>query len=396
VGVAFLDLDRFKVINDSLGHAVGDELLAEAAARLTAAVRPEDFVGRIGGDEFVIVLERLTDEDDLLFVARRIAEAFDEPMTLAGHQHLISVSVGAAVGSSPDSPDEVLMRADLALLRAKRAGRARVEVFDSGVDRITTLADLEFEAQLRRSIDAEELRAYYQPVVELAGQRVTGHEALVRWEHPALGLLGPDSFLPLAENSGVIRSLGWWMLFRACHDAAEAAARAVASGLAPQWVAVNMSASQLNRPGLLSIVTDALDVSGLPPSLLHLEITETALLQASAAVITDLRALRDRGVGIVLDDFGTGYSSLSLLRDLPVTSVKIDRSFVAPLLADHSASAIVRAVLLMCADLGLPTVAEGVETPEQLERLVAFGCTHGQGYLFGRPEPRVDPPGASS
>ena len=401
VGVLYCDLDRFKVVNDSLGHAVGDELLVEAAARLTAAVRPEDFVGRIGGDEFVIVLERLTSDDDLMFVARRIAEAFDEPMTLAGHQHLISVSVGAAVGSSPDTPDEVLMRADLALLRAKRAGRARVEVFDSGVDRITTLADLEFEAQLRRSIDAEELRAYYQPIVELAGQRVTGHEALVRWEHPQLGLLGPNSFLPLAENSGVIRSLGWWMLFRACHDAASRTAAyddvsgATATAEAG-WVAVNMSASQLNRPGLLSIVSDALDVSGLPASLLHLEITETALLQASAAVISDLCTLRERGVGIVLDDFGTGYSSLSLLRDLPVTSVKIDRSFVEPLLTDPSASAIVRAVLLMCADLGLPTIAEGVERPEQVERLLEFGCTHAQGYLFGHPLPRADVRGQRS
>ena len=379
VGVLYCDLDRFKRVNDSLGHAVGDDLLIDAASRLTHAVRPDDFVGRIGGDEFVIVVERLTGDDDLLHVARRVAEAFDEPFMLGGHQHLISVSVGTAIGRAPDSPDDLLMRADLALLRAKRAGRARVEVFDSAIDRVTTRADLEFEAQLRQSIDADQLRAHYQPVIALAGNTISGHEALVRWEHPDLGLLSPDSFLPLAENSGVIRALGWWMLFRACHDAA--AFPALGS------VAVNMSANQLNRPGFLTYVQDALDASGLAPSRLHVEITETALLHASPAVITELRAVRALGVGIVLDDFGTGYSSLSLLRDLPVTSVKIDRSFVGPLLDDPSAAAIVRAVLLMCADLGLPTIAEGVETQAQLERLVSYGCTHAQGFLFGRPAP---------
>ncbi|MBV9098705.1 MAG: EAL domain-containing protein, partial [Frankiaceae bacterium] len=381
VGVLYCDLDRFKRVNDSLGHAVGDDLLTEAATRLTGAVRPDDFVGRIGGDEFVIVVERLAGDDDLLQVARRIAEAFDEPFTLAGHQHLISISVGTAVGRAPDSPDDVLMRADLALLRAKRAGRARVEVFDSDVDQVTTRADLEFEAQLRQSIDADQLRAYYQRVVALDTNATSGHEALVRWEHPSLGLLSPDTFLPLAENSGVIRALGWWMLFRACHDAF---ARPDAG-----WIAVNMSANQLNRPGFLTYVQDALDVSGLAPSRLHLEITETALMHASPTVITELRAVRALGVGVVLDDFGTGYSSLSLLRDLPVSKVKIDRSFVTPLLTDPSAAAIVRAVLLMCADLGLPTVAEGVENPEQLERLLSYGCTHAQGFLFGHPRPHL-------
>jgi EAL domain-containing protein (putative c-di-GMP-specific phosphodiesterase class I) len=271
----------------------------------------------------------------------------------------------------------------MALLRAKRLGRARVERFDAAIDRIATREDLELEDELRASVTSGQLRAYYQPILTLADRRVVGHEALLRWSHAERGLLLPGDFLDIAETSGLIRSLGWWMLDRACRDTA------VGLGgpeFTDQWVAVNASPVQLTRTDVFQIVMTALERSELPPHQLHIEITETALIQASRSLLRDLNGLRDLGVGIVLDDFGTGFSSLSLLRDFPVSMVKIDRSFVAPLLEDPGALAIVRAVLGMCRDLDVPVVAEGVETEGQAERLQELGCSHVQGFLFGRPQ----------
>jgi diguanylate cyclase (GGDEF)-like protein/PAS domain S-box-containing protein len=383
IGVLYCDLDRFKLVNDSLGHNAGDDVIREAASRLRSAVRPEDLVGRVGGDEFVVVCERLSDEDDLMGLATRLAAALDEPMVVDGHLHTVTISIGAATGRSPDSADEVLMRADMALLRAKRLGRARVERFDDAIDRIATREDLELEDELRASVTSGQLRAFYQPILTLADRRVVGHEALLRWSHAQRGLLLPGDFLDIAETSGLIRSLGWWMLDRACRDTA------VGLGgpeFAHQWVAVNASPVQLTRTDVFQIVVTALERSELPPHQLHIEITETALIQASRTLLRDLNALRDLGVGIVLDDFGTGFSSLSLLRDFPVSMVKIDRSFISPLLEDPGALAIVRAVLGMCRDLDVPVVAEGVETEGQAERLEELGCSHVQGFLFGRPQ----------
>jgi diguanylate cyclase (GGDEF)-like protein/PAS domain S-box-containing protein len=382
VGVLYCDLDRFKLVNDSLGHNAGDAVIIEAAARLRAAVRPEDLVGRVGGDEFVVVCERLADDDDLVQLAARLAAALDEPMVVDGHLHTVTISIGAATGCAPDSADEVLMRADMALLRAKRLGRARVERFEPEIDRIATREDLELEDQLRASVTSGQLRAYYQPILTLADRQVVGHEALLRWSHSERGLLLPGEFVDIAETSGLIRSLGWWMLDRACRDAAVGLGGPESAN---QWVAVNASPVQLTRTDVFQIVMTALERSGLPPHQLHIEITETALIQASQALLHDLHQLRDLGVGVVLDDFGTGFSSLSLLRDFPVSMVKIDRSFVAPLLEDAGALAIVRAVLGMCRDLDVPVVAEGVETEGQAERLADLGCSHVQGYLFGRP-----------
>ncbi len=383
VGVLYCDLDRFKVVNDSLGHLAGDELLVEAAARLRGAVRPDDLVGRVGGDEFVVVCERLNDVNDLLQLAARLAATLDEPIDICGHSHTVSISMGAAVGRAPETADDLLMRADMALLRAKRLGRARVELFDTAVDHIATRDDLEMEEQLRASVGAGELRAYYQPIVTLPDRHVIGHEALLRWEHPDRGLLSPARFLQIAESTGLIRSLGWWMLDRACRDAAVGVGGV---GIAGAWVAVNASPSQLTRPGVFDAVEETLIRSGLQPHQLHLEITETALMQATTTLLDELRQLHDIGVGIVLDDFGTGFSSLSLLRDFPVTTVKIDKSFVTPLLEDPSALAIVRAVVGISRDLGIATVAEGVETTDQAELLAELGCSHAQGYLFGYPQ----------
>jgi diguanylate cyclase (GGDEF)-like protein/PAS domain S-box-containing protein len=382
VGVLYCDLDRFKLVNDSLGHNAGDDVIVEAAARLRAAVRPEDLVGRVGGDEFVVVCERLADEEDLVALATRLAAALDEPMVVDGHLHTVTISIGAATGRAPDTADELLMRADMALLRAKRLGRARVERFDSAIDRIATREDLELEDELRASVTTGQLRAFYQPILTLADRKIVGHEALLRWSHHQRGLLLPGDFLDIAETSGLIRSLGWWMLDRACRDTALGLG---GPGFADQWVAVNASPVQLTRTDVFQVVVDVLERTGLPPHQLHIEITETALIQASRALLKDLNALRDIGVGIVLDDFGTGFSSLSLLRDFPVSMVKIDRSFVAPLLADPGALAIVRAVLGMCRDLDVPVVAEGVETEGQADRLAELGCSHVQGFLFGRP-----------
>ncbi len=382
VGVLYVDVDRFKVVNDSLGHAAGDELLMHVAERLRLPLRPEDLLGRVGGDEFVVVVEDVRSTADLASIAQRLMEALDEPFEMGGHRHAVTLSLGGAVGTHPDTADEVLMRADMALLRAKRLGRARYVAFDPALDKVATRADLQLEDELRMSLESQELRAFYQPIVSLDDLSVVGHEALVRWEHPEHGLLSPGSFLDLAESSGLIRPLGWWMLSQACTDLTSG------TGLPKgTWVAVNASPSQLTRTGVAADVTRALLETGLPPEQLHLEITETALITASATLSHELTQLAELGVKISLDDFGTGYSSLSLLRTFPVDVVKIDMSFVAPLLTDPSAHAIVKAVLGMCADLGKETVAEGIESEEQLAVLREMGCTHGQGYLFGRPSP---------
>ncbi|HTR71313.1 MAG TPA: EAL domain-containing protein [Mycobacteriales bacterium] len=383
IGVLYCDLDRFKLVNDSLGHNAGDDVIVEAAARLRAVVRPEDLVGRVGGDEFVVVCERLAEPEDLMRLATRLASAMDEPMVVEGHLHTVTISIGAAIGRTPDSAEDVLMRADMALLRAKRLGRARVERFDPEVDRIATREDLQLEDELRASVQAGQLQAFYQPILTLADRRVVGHEALLRWNHSVHGLLMPEDFLDIAETSGLIRTLGWWMLERACLDARLGL---TGSEDGQGWIAVNASPVQLTRTDVYQIVAKSLERSELAPERLHIEITETALIQASGTLLKDLNALRKLGVGIVLDDFGTGFSSLSLLRDFPVSMVKIDRSFVTPLLEDAGALAIVRSVLGMCRDLGVPVVAEGVENEGQADLLAELGCSHVQGYLFGRPE----------
>jgi diguanylate cyclase (GGDEF)-like protein/PAS domain S-box-containing protein len=384
-GVLFFDLDRFKTVNDSLGHEAGDELLVAVTAILTEAVPDSCLLGRIGGDEFAVILPNEMDPDEVAQQGERLMDLFAEPLLVRGHQHTVSVSVGVTV-SRPEHrhADEVLREADQAMLRAKRHGRARVEVFDPTQDKPATLDDLKLEQALRVSLNENRgLMPYFQPIINLSDSTIAGYEALIRWLHPEQGLLEPDQFLPLAEKTGLIVPIGWWML--------EASSRAIIrrdfSDDGNRWVAVNVSGSQLGRGLLVPNIARVLTESGLPAAQLHVEITETALIEASTAAIDEVRAVADLGVEVALDDFGTGYSSLTLLRDLPVSIVKIDRSFIAPIGVDRSATAIVRRVIALCQELGVVTVAEGVETQSQLTALRALGCTQAQGYLIGPPEP---------
>src|SRR5215471_9623801 len=384
-GALCCGIDRFKTVNDSLGHDAGDELLRAVAARLRQTLPSGIAVGRIGGDEFVAVVPGEADPEALRGIAGSLLAALREPIPLRGYRHTVSMSIGATVSSPRHAhPDEVLRDADQALRRAKRQGRARIEFYDPTQDHPATAVDLELEEELRNALDAGTgLVPYFQPIVSLDTNAPMGYEALIRWQHPQRGLLDPDDFLPMAEQTGLIAPLGWRMVDLCC----QAAADQRLTGGWSRWVAVNVSGSQLGRAQLALAVRSALDVANLPPDRLHLEITETALVEASPAAIKEVREVADMGVRIALDDFGTGYSSLSLLRDLPVSIVKIDRSFIKPIASDRSARAIVRSVIGLCRELGVTTVGEGVETDEQITSLRALGATLAEGYLLGRPAP---------
>ena len=380
VAVLFADVDRFKQINDSLGHAVGDELLVGLGARLTDAVRPGDTVVRLGGDEFVVLCEGLPDPSAARDIADRVMQAIAPPFELGGNEIVTSLSMGIAWwNGEPTTPDELIGEADLAMYRAKQAGRGRIEMFESSL-RDGAVAKLALEGDLRRALDSDQLVVHYQPLVRLEDGAVTGAEALVRWEHPMRGMLYPTEFVPLAEESGLIVSLGSRVLREACRTAAH-------------WngdvtIAVNISARQLSDPGLETTVREALAESGLAADRLVLEITETALAADSEAAIATLRTLKTLGVRLAIDDFGVGFSSLSQLKSLPPIDVlKIDRSFVAGLPGDHRDRAVVTAAIELGRTLGAEVVGEGVETAEQSGALAAANCQYAQGFHFGRPVP---------
>jgi len=385
-GVLYLDLDRFKTVNDSLGHEAGDELLISVAQRLRSAVPTAFTLGRVGGDEFVIIAPTVDDLNALRRLSQELTVVLDEPHVLRGHRHTVSVSVGITV-SKPwhQHADEVLREADQAMRRAKRHGRSRIEIYDPAQDKPATVEDLELENDLRAALnDTRELLPYFQPIIDLRSGETVGYESLIRWQHPLRGMMNPDDFLPMAERTALIVPLGWWMLEVSCH----AATQPQFAGHGERWVAVNASGSQLGRGQLVPVIRRALSTFRLPADRLHLEITETALVEASSSAIAEVCEVAEMGVGIALDDFGTGYSSLTLLRDLPVSTVKIDRSFIAPVAAGRgAATAIVRRVIALCEELGVVTVAEGVETPEQLSALRSLGCNQAQGFLIGQPAP---------
>ncbi|MGH9152957.1 MAG: putative bifunctional diguanylate cyclase/phosphodiesterase, partial [Acidimicrobiales bacterium] len=382
-GVLFVDLDRFKVVNDTLGHSVGDEVLVRIGERLQGSVRPGDTVGRLAGDEFVVVCEDV-EIDKVLEIARRVARAVGSPLPLYGRDTVLTASIGVAHVQGGGRAEDVLRDADVAMYRAKERGRARIEVFDAAI-RARLLERLETEHTLRRALRRDELRLHYQPIVRAADGHLLAVEALVRWQHPERGLLQPDGFVPVAEDTDLIIPLGRWVLTEACAQLGRW--QAANPGLARLKVGVNLSARQFTDPDIVPIVAEALARAAISPRSLSLEITESVLMEDVGSTAETLRALKDLGVGLSIDDFGTGYSSLSYLKRFPVDALKIDRSFVDGLGVDPEDHAIVDAVVSLAHALGLEVVGEGVETMGQVHELRRLGCDAAQGYLIGRPEP---------
>jgi len=388
IALVFLDMDRFKLVNDSQGHGLGDELLCAVAHRLTSTTRPGDLVARVGGDEFVIVVHGLRTVADALEVGERTRLSFGVPFAVRDDEIASSVSIGIAI-SDPTDPtrdaESLLRDADTAMYQAKEAGRDAVTVFDESMrDRATQRLALEHD--LRQALERGELHLHYQPVVKLPGGEIEGFEALLRWAHPTRGQIPPVAFIPVAEDTGLIVPIGAWVIREACRQLGRW--RKTLPNGRQLTMAVNLSARQLRDPDLVQTVRDALRDEGLSPGSLCLELTESLLMNNAAAAADLLETLRALDVKLSIDDFGTGYSSLSYLRRFRVDNVKIDRSFVDGLDDDDSSDeTLVAAILAMAKALRVATVAEGVETPMQAERLHALGCQTAQGYLFSRPVP---------
>ena len=388
LAVLFVDLDHFKVVNDSLGHDRGDQILVEAARRLRSTLRPTDLAARLGGDEFAVVCDATPDEADALLTAARVADVLREPYPLArgaGGEVFVPASIGIALSDGDAAPtSEALLRnADLAMYRAKQRGRDRCELYDDEL-RARAVHRLEMETALHRSLERREFFVLYQPEVSVRDGRIVSVESLVRWQHADLGAISPSEFITIAEETGLIVAIGAWVLGEACRQAARWREQ-LADG-APPLVSVNLSARQVAHPGLAEMVAQVLRDNGLPPSALRLEITENVLMDESRASTETLIALRDLGVYLGIDDFGTGYSSLSYLQRFPVDTLKIDQSFVAGLGREAESTAIVAAVILLAHSMGLTATAEGVETQEQLSELRRLGCDHAQGNLLALPQ----------
>jgi diguanylate cyclase (GGDEF)-like protein len=378
--VLCLDLDNFKVVNDTLGHSVGDALLGAVSKRLRNLVRDRDLVSRTGGDEFSIVQSGMElPMEASAALAARIVEALSVPFELGDHNVVIGASVGIAIAPDDgDSADQLLKNADMALYRSKEEGRGRFHFFEPEMD-IKAQTRRVLELDLRNAIAAEEFEVFYQPIVNLAENRITGFEALLRWNHPTRGRVPPNDFIPLAEETGLIGAIGEWVIRQACAEAMK--------WPSDMRVAVNVSPVQFRNKTLVLAVVSALAASGLRPDLLELEITETVLMNNNEATLAALHQLRDLGVRISMDDFGTGYSSLSYLRSFPFDKIKIDQSFVRDLAERPDSIAIIRAVTGLGQSYGITTTAEGVETQEQLDQMRAEGCSEVQGYFYSKPVP---------
>lgn len=381
--VLFLDLDRFKVINDGLGHSVGDQLLVAVARRLLALSRPEDAVARLGGDEFTMLLDGIHSEADASRVAARIHEELREPFRLEGHEVFAPCSIGIAIGDGRyRDPAEMMRDADTAMYRAKHRGGARSVIFDEKMHTLA-VARLKMESELRRALEHGELRVHYQPIVAAATGRIEGFEALIRWPAAADRMIAPDDFIPVAEETGIINELGLWVLHQACRQV-----RTWQRALPHQadlYVSVNLSGRQLMQPDLLSSIETVLEGVDFDPSALRLEITESVLMGNAEASTALIGQLRQRGIRFYIDDFGTGYSSLSYLHGFPFDALKIDRSFVAKLGSGVEHVKMVETIVAIAHNFGMKVVAEGVETPAELAELRRMGCEYLQGYLFGRP-----------
>jgi diguanylate cyclase (GGDEF)-like protein/PAS domain S-box-containing protein len=385
--VLFLDLDRFKVINDSLGHTVGDELLVAIARRLAETLRPGDTVARFGGDEFTILLDPIASALEATQVAERLLRGLAAPFVLERHEVFASASVGITLSSTGYlDPEELLRNADAALSRAKALGKGRYEVFDRAMH-AQALGRLQMEMDLRRALERAEFRVFYQPVVELATGRITGFEALLRWMHPERGTVAPGEFIPIAEETGLILPLGRWVIEQVCRDARGWPRR---EGQAPVSVGVNLSGKQFGQADLVQQIEGALRDNGLEPGFLKLEITESVILQDAEPAKTMLARLRALGVQLWMDDFGTGYSSLGYLHRFPLDALKIDRSFVMRMVEEPRNGKLVQAIVALAHSLGVAVVAEGIDSPAQLAALRGLGCDFGQGYLFSRPLPLAE------
>jgi diguanylate cyclase (GGDEF)-like protein len=383
VAVLFVDLDRFKVVNDSLGHHAGDALLLGVTERLRKAVRRHEMPARFGGDEFVLVCEDVADAQHAVAVAERLLKALALPFDLDGHQAFVAGSIGIALTDDPyASPSDLVRDADAAMYHAKEAGGGRWSIFDQ-VIRERVVQRQATEAALRHGIEAGELIVHFQPELSVDTTEIVGVEALVRWDRPGVGIVSPAEFIPIAEETGLIVPLGAWVLRQACREA-----RTFDDGHVV--VRVNVSARQLTDPGLADVVAEALADSGLPAERLCLEVTESVVMEDAERSIAALEALRALGISVALDDFGTGYSSLSYLRRLPIDGLKIDRSFIRGLGHEAEDDSIVASVIELARALNVDVTAEGVETPEQHARLRAGGCDTMQGFLFARPQPAAD------
>lgn len=386
LAVVFLDLDDFKLVNDTRGHDIGDLLLVTMTPKLAAALRPGDTIARFGGDEFVVLCEDLQGTADAIGIAKRITDACSVPLRVADYEHVVSISAGIALADDPDgaSPSGLLRDADAAMYRAKARGKGYVEVFDERM-RARLIERIAIERSLRKAIERDELSVFYQPVMSLRRQKIVSVEALLRWRHPQRGLLEPSAFIAVAESSGLIVRIGEWVLEQACRQAVHW--RNAAPEAEPIRISVNLSAQQLIRSDIAESVSRILELTGLDPGLLELEITESMLLQDIETCAQALLELKALGVRLVVDDFGSGYSSLAYLKRLTIDALKIDRSFVDSLSHEDEDGAIIGAVLGMASALDIAVTAEGVETPAQLSRLRNHGCDCVQGFLFSRPGP---------
>jgi diguanylate cyclase (GGDEF)-like protein len=382
VAVLFVDLDGFKLVNDGLGHAAGDELLLRAAERIRGAARETDVVARLGGDEFVVVCGDFDTVETATAVARRIVAQIEQPFRIGSQDAVVGASIGIAV-AGPDAVDaeDLLSRADLAMYEAKAGGRGRFVLFDDDMRRRVDCR-LALAGALRHAASRNELALHFQAIFGLSDRRLLGLEALVRWDRPGHGLVMPDAFIPVAEETRLITAIDSWVIQVACERFAR-----WAWSYPTATIAVNLSARDLQSPDVVDTVSRALQSTGLSPWRLVLELTETTIMSGNAAIAANLACLRALGVRLAIDDFGTGYSSLSYLRQLPAQILKLDRTFVSELDSDEAAAAIVGAIVTMGHALGLKIIAEGVERPAQAEKLRQLGCDAAQGHLFAHPQP---------